>query len=56
MHMDDMILVSIDDHLAEPPDMFQKQVSPASLADVDTTRMPRSEWRQRNEAAGIGLV
>jgi predicted TIM-barrel fold metal-dependent hydrolase len=28
-----------------------------SLAgDVDTTRMPRDEWRTRNEAAGIGKV
>ena len=27
-----------------------------SLAkDVDTTRMPRTEWRKRNEAAGIGV-
>jgi hypothetical protein len=25
-------------------------------ADVDTSRMPRAEWRKRNEAAGIGLV
>jgi predicted TIM-barrel fold metal-dependent hydrolase len=24
-------------------------------ADVDTTRMPRAEWRKRNEAAGIGV-
>ena len=23
--------------------------------DVDTTRMPREEWRKRNEAAGIGV-
>ena len=23
--------------------------------DVDVTRMPRAEWRQRNEAAGIGV-
>ena len=28
----------------------------ARAADVDTTRMPRAEWRKRNEAAGIGLV
>jgi predicted TIM-barrel fold metal-dependent hydrolase len=28
-----------------------------SLAgDVDTSRMPRSEWRRRNEAAGIGVL
>jgi hypothetical protein len=28
-----------------------------SLArDVDTTRMPKAEWRRRNEIAGIGVV
>ena len=26
MHMDDMILVSIDDHMIEPPDMYEKHV------------------------------
>jgi predicted TIM-barrel fold metal-dependent hydrolase len=28
----------------------------ALAADVDVSRMPRAEWRRRNEAAGIGLV
>jgi len=28
----------------------------ALARDVDTARMPRSEWRKRNEAAGIGQV
>jgi hypothetical protein len=23
--------------------------------DVDVTRMPRADWRKRNEAAGIGV-
>jgi predicted TIM-barrel fold metal-dependent hydrolase len=27
----------------------------ALAKDVDTARMPRSEWRKRNEAAGIGV-
>lgn len=27
----------------------------AQAQDVDTTRMSRAEWRQRNEAAGIGV-
>ena len=27
----------------------------ALAKDVDTTRMPREEWRKRNEAAGIGV-
>src|SRR4051795_10768440 len=32
MRVDDMILLSIDDHLIEPPDMFDKHV-PAKYAD-----------------------
>jgi hypothetical protein len=28
----------------------------AVAADVDTTRMPRADWRKRNEAAGIGVI
>ena len=28
----------------------------ALARDVDTTRVPRAEWRRRNEAAGIGAV
>jgi predicted TIM-barrel fold metal-dependent hydrolase len=27
----------------------------ARARDVDTTRMPRAEWRRRNEAAGVGV-
>jgi predicted TIM-barrel fold metal-dependent hydrolase len=27
----------------------------ARAADVDTTRMPKAEWKARNEAAGIGV-
>jgi hypothetical protein len=26
MQMDDMILVSIDDHMVEPPDMYENHV------------------------------
>jgi hypothetical protein len=28
----------------------------ALATDVDTHRMPRAEWRKRNEAAGIGVI
>jgi predicted TIM-barrel fold metal-dependent hydrolase len=28
----------------------------ALATDVDTTRMPKDEWRKQNEAAGIGIV
>ena len=27
----------------------------ARAADVDVTRMSRAEWKQRNEAAGVGV-
>ena len=27
----------------------------ARAADVDVTRMPKAEWRKRNEAAGVGV-
>ena len=28
----------------------------ADQAGVDVTRMPRAEWKTRNEAAGVGVV
>jgi predicted TIM-barrel fold metal-dependent hydrolase len=28
----------------------------ALATDVDTTRMPRAEWRKQNEAAGLGMI
>ena len=34
MHMDDMILVSIDDHFIEPPDMYKNHVPKKGLDDV----------------------
>jgi hypothetical protein len=46
MNVDDMILVSIDDHVIEPPDMSEQHV-PAKWRD---------EWRRRNESAGMGIV
>jgi predicted TIM-barrel fold metal-dependent hydrolase len=39
--MDDMVLVSVDDHMVEPPDMFERHVS-AKYRD----RAPRIEERQ----------
>jgi hypothetical protein len=33
MHVDDMILISIDDHSIEPPDMFEQHM-PAKYRDV----------------------
>jgi len=41
MHVDDLILVSVDDHLVEPPDLFEGR-TPAKYAD----RFPRVERRE----------
>ena len=38
--VDDLVLVSVDDHLVEPPDMFERHV-PAKYRD----RAPRIEER-----------
>ncbi|MBN8785268.1 MAG: hypothetical protein J0G98_19570, partial [Terrimonas ferruginea] len=32
MNLDDLILISVDDHVVEPPDLFEGRL-PASLAD-----------------------
>ncbi len=32
MEMTDMVLVSVDDHICEPPDMFDRQLSGEALA------------------------
>jgi predicted TIM-barrel fold metal-dependent hydrolase len=45
------------DPIVHPPkDRATVEALRARAADVDTTRIPRAEWRKRNEAAGIGLV
>jgi len=54
MQMDDMVLVSIDDHSIEPPDMYEK--SRTGKVEKPHVGWPRAEWRKRNEAAGIGLL
>ena len=45
MQMDDMILVSIDDHFIEPPDMYKNHVPKKYLKDIPTV--------VRNETTGI---
>ena len=40
------------------PELIQHEIVGALRAlatDVDVTRMPRAEWKERNEAAGIGV-
>ena len=45
MQMDDMILVSIDDHMIEPPDMYKNHV-PAKWDD-QVPKVVRNEQRHR---------
>jgi predicted TIM-barrel fold metal-dependent hydrolase len=59
MDVDDLILVSVDDHVVEPPDMFEGRL-PARYADQApyvTTRDDGTEiWRfDGKEATNIGL-
>ena len=32
MEMNDMVIISVDDHITEPPDMFDKHLSKEHLA------------------------
>ena len=48
MHVDDLILVSIDDHVVEPPDMFERHV-PAKWADT-APKIVHGRRRQRDVA------
>ena len=36
MKMNDMVMISVDDHISEPPDMFKKHLSGAALATAPT--------------------
>jgi predicted TIM-barrel fold metal-dependent hydrolase len=36
MKMDDMVIISVDDHISEPPDMFKKHLSGDALATAPT--------------------
>ena len=38
MNMNDMVLISVDDHISEPPDMFKKHLSGDNLATAPTFR------------------
>ncbi len=43
MQMDDMVIISVDDHISEPPDMFQKHLSGDDLKSAP-------QFEQRNGA------
>lgn len=54
MEMDDMILVSIDDHMIKPPDMFENHV-PAKWRDAGPKVLKNAEgvdrWHFQGEAS-----
>src|ERR1700712_4258926 len=59
MRMDDMILVSVDDHVVEPPDVFENHV-PAKYKDIapHIEHMPdgTDKWRFLDlEIPNVGL-
>jgi len=60
MNVDDMILISIDDHVVEPPDMFEGRM-PAQYADqapriiTDDDGVERWEWEGAPVATTMGL-
>jgi predicted TIM-barrel fold metal-dependent hydrolase len=39
MKMNDLLIISVDDHISEPPDMFVKHLSGAALASAPTLRV-----------------
>ena len=51
MQMDDMILVSIDDHMVEPPDMYKNHV-PAKWLDQVPEGRPQRAGRRRVDLPG----
>ena len=53
MQMDDMILVSIDDHMIEPPDMFENHV-PAKWRDQVPKVVRNDAGRRRVGVPGRG--
>ena len=38
MKMNDMLIISVDDHISEPPDMFDKHLSGEALASAPKLR------------------
>ena len=55
MHKDDLILVSIDDHVVEPPDMFLNHVPDKYKADapvVETDEKGVDQWMYQ----GLSLI
>ena len=38
MNMNDMVIISVDDHISEPPEMFDKHLSGDDLASAPKLR------------------
>ena len=51
MDMNDLILVSVDDHVVEPPDLFERHVSKADLERAPRV-IHKDEPRRRVEVRG----
>jgi predicted TIM-barrel fold metal-dependent hydrolase len=57
--MDDMILVSVDDHVCEPPDMFERHV-PARFKDRAPRMLQKTDgsdvwWFENQQIPNVGL-
>lgn len=62
MKMDDMVMISVDDHISEPPDMFQKHLKGDDLATAPTFRTTpngTNYWEyngQKKSSVGLNAV
>ena len=53
MEMNDMVIISVDDHISEPPTMFDKHLSGADLASAPKLRTATSSsWPLRTRLIG----
>jgi predicted TIM-barrel fold metal-dependent hydrolase len=59
MNMNDMILISVDDHICEPPDLFDNQLSGALLASAPKLKADKNGknfWEYQGKKKGsVGL-
>ena len=51
MKMNDMVMISVDDHISEPPDMFKKHLKGDALATAPTS--PTGTARRPGRTPGI---
>ena len=59
MHMNDLVIVSVDDHVSEPPDMFDRHLSGEALATAPkllTTKEGTNYWEYQGlQMPQVGL-